>query len=85
MDNQANLKLNEILENTLCAYLCLSPGLSIEIACWLIGYWPGSVCVCVCFARERAAGRAGPEADNMGVGAERELLGQTGAAALGEQ
>ncbi len=42
------------------------------------------VCVCVCF-RERAAGRAGPEADNMGDSAERELSGQIGAPALGEQ
>lgn len=35
--------------------------------------------------RERAAGRAGPETDNLGDGAKRELLGQTGAPALGEQ
>ena len=62
-----------------------------EIAFWLIGYWTPSmcvcvcVCVCVCFSRERAASRAGPEADNMGDRAERELPGQTGAPALGEQ
>lgn len=43
------------------------------------------VCVCVYFARERAAGRFRPEADNMGDGAERELPGQTGTPALGEQ
>lgn len=42
------------------------------------------MCLCVC-ARERAASRAGPEADNMGDGAERKLPGQTGAPALGEQ
>lgn len=70
------------LEKTLRAYLFPSPALSIAIACWLIGYWTASLCVC---ARERAASRAGPEADNMGDGAERKLPGQTGAAALGEQ
>lgn len=35
--------------------------------------------------RERAAGRAGPETDNLGDGAKRELLGQVGAPTLGEQ
>lgn len=35
--------------------------------------------------RERAAGRAGPETDNLGDGAKRELLGQTGTPTLGEQ
>lgn len=55
----------------------------MEIACWLIAYW--SAFLCVCFSRERAAGRARPEADDMGDGAERELPGQTGAPALGEQ
>ncbi len=69
----------------MCAYLWPSPDLSMEIVCWLIGYWTASLCVCVCFAREGAAGRVRPEADNMGDGTERELPGQTGTPALGEQ
>ena len=71
----------------LCVYLCPSPALFMEIACWLISCRTDSfcVCVCVCFPREGAASGAGPEADNMGGSAERELPGQTGAPALGEQ
>lgn len=53
--------------------------LYLEIACWLIGDWTTSLC------REGAASRTGPEADNMGDSAERELPRQTGASAYGEQ
>lgn len=39
----------------------------------------------MCLSRKGAAGRSGPEADDLGNSAEGELLGQTGETALGEQ